>query len=481
MKEEGDGHAVLSNTVKNVKEKECGDQEKETEQEDQEVEKEQGGEEEEKKEQGDQDKENEHEDQEDLQEQWDKEEEMEQCDKEEEKDQGDREVEKEQGDKKVENEQGDQEEQKEQEDQGEEKQHADKEDEQEQWDKEEEMKQRNQEEEKDQGDQKVEKEQEYQEVEKEQGVKRVSTSNSVSVLLENGEKMEQPVRDICSLPPGGGDPHWPGWPVSRVQEEEKRQYRQERRERELRKERRLKINYQVEEIHNMQDVVEESEYVDTVSKKRDEDWILVNDGGYVEDGGEIFDDEEGDGDFGGAEGGKAKVKTKEKGEKTKEGVKRSNVKNMLLAMPSRKTEDQGKLEDDKLQGDTVSNIAAKSQAPGVKKIKPVVSSAKVEEGAERSPFMKRGTGLKKTVKRQPVSQAVGEEGGQVEEQERQGEEEQVDTDGFEDDMDFNDTAQEKEQGQKEVQREDQEQDLELAVERPWLSHEASSIKIQVLS
>ena len=93
-------------------------------------------------------------------------------------------------------------------------------------------------------------------------MKRVSVSNIVIVLLENGEKMEQPVRDICSLPPGGGDPHWPGWPVSRVEEEEKKQLRQERRERELRMERRRKMNNQVKEIQNVYNLVEESEYME---------------------------------------------------------------------------------------------------------------------------------------------------------------------------------------------------------------------------
>ena len=173
------------------------------------------------------------------------------------------------------------------------------------------------------------------------------------------------------------------------------------------------------------------------------------------------------------EGCKAEKKTR------KEGVKSSNIKTML-AMPSRKPEDQGKLEEDELLGDTVSNIAAKRKAPGVKKTKPVVSSAKVEERAERSPFVKRGLGVKKTVKREPVSRAVEEEVGQLEEQDWRSEEEQINADGFED------PAEEKEpdrggEAQKEVEREGQDQDVELAVECPWLSHKASSIKIQVLS
>ena len=53
-----------------------------------------------------------------------------------------------------------------------------------------------------------------------------------------------------------------------------------------------KMNYEEEEVDNVYDIVEESEYAERVTKRKEEDWIVDDDGEYIEDGREIFDEEE---------------------------------------------------------------------------------------------------------------------------------------------------------------------------------------------
>ena len=49
-----------------------------------------------------------------------------------------------------------------------------------------------------------------------------------------------------------------------------------------------------EEIQNVYDIVDEKDYCDLVAGRQNEDWIVDDDGEYVEDGREIFDEEMGD-------------------------------------------------------------------------------------------------------------------------------------------------------------------------------------------
>ena len=150
------------------------------------------------------------------------------------------------------------------------------------------------------------------------------------------------------------------------------------------------FSMQVEEVHNVYDIVEESKYAEEVTKRREQDWIVDDDGGYVEDGREIFDDED---DL--AYDNKGKDIKKSKGEKLKKESKgNSNIKNMLLNMPKKQTEDV-KLDDDALLGDILGQIKTKS-GKGTNKT-PTASLTVPVAQTERNPFVKKGTGLKKVV------------------------------------------------------------------------------------
>jgi len=202
-----------------------------------------------------------------------------------------------------------------------------------------------------------------------------------------------------------------------------------------------KMNYEVEEVQNVYDVVDENEYAEEVTKRRDEGWIVDDDGGYVEDGREIFDDEE---DDGGSYDSKSKTKSKDKGEKVKkEGVRGSNIKNMLLNMPSKKQVEEAKLEEDALLGDILGQIKSKASTGIKKAVKAPVAAAAT--ASERNPFVKKGTGLKKIITApKPTAQAPTSVGDDLDEEPMVTETQNVEEfdteamEGFDDEMDIQD-------------------------------------------
>merc|ERR1719427_1043114 len=154
-----------------------------------------------------------------------------------------------------------------------------------------------------------------------------------------------------------------------------------------------KFNYEVGEVQNVYEMVAEDEYVDEVNKKRDSAWIVDDDGGYVEDGREIFDDDEDDLYPATAQSSSKHNKKKDQTSKSKEKEEKGNknIRNMLLNMPSKKKKEEDiKIEDDELLGD----ILGKLQAKPKQVLKPLSSAPKkiVHSDTERNPFMKRGTG-----------------------------------------------------------------------------------------
>ena len=150
--------------------------------------------------------------------------------------------------------------------------------------------------------------------------------------------------------------------------------------------------------------------------------MMDDDGEYVEDGREIFDEED-EYTRDHREQKKYKERSKEKADKARKD--KSNIKNMLLNMPKKQSEEV-KLEDDALLGDILGQIKSKSTSSTRRIVKTPVATTT----SERNPFIKKGTGLKKTV---TVPRAVPSKPDPVEDINK----ESVDNLDFED-MDFPD-------------------------------------------
>ncbi|XP_026828975.1 DNA polymerase alpha catalytic subunit-like [Ooceraea biroi] len=132
----------------------------------------------------------------------------------------------------------------------------------------------------------------------------------------------------------------------------------------------VKPKYEIEELENVYDEVDEKEYSNTVLKRQRDDWI-VDDGesGYVEDGREIFDDDLDEESIQEARKQKHTMAGPRK-RKKEDGRKKGDIQSMIRNMPSKKSTET-KIKDDDILGELLSEItgskgATSSPKPGNK-------------------------------------------------------------------------------------------------------------------
>ncbi|CAH1398889.1 unnamed protein product [Nezara viridula] len=123
-----------------------------------------------------------------------------------------------------------------------------------------------------------------------------------------------------------------------------------------------KNKYDIGELENVYEEVDEKEYTRKVLERQDDDWIVDDGGcGYVEDGREIFDDDLDEESIKKSQN----IVTGRKRGRDIAPEKKGNIRNMLAKMPSKKKkkETSVKLEEDDILGDIIGEIDSTSVAP----------------------------------------------------------------------------------------------------------------------